>query len=81
MRICQENEVAHHDGAMLCPSTQEPSGGERNSRYSQFAFSDEGFHDDAVPGRRRLSSALAGDFFGVPMYVQCLFCIRFYQKH
>ncbi|CAL1159253.1 unnamed protein product [Cladocopium goreaui] len=37
-------------------ASDEPSGEERNSRYSQFAFSDEGFHDDAVVGRRRLSS-------------------------
>ena len=49
---------------MLSPSTQEPSGEERNSRYSQFAFSDEGFHDNAVVGRRRLSSALAGELLG-----------------
>lgn len=37
-------------------SSEEASAEGRNSRHSLLAFSEEGFHDDAVPSRRRLSS-------------------------
>eukprot|EP00435_Cladocopium_sp_Y103_P014999 s1941_g3.t1 len=36
--------------------SMEASAEGRNSRHSLLAFSEEGFHDDAVPSRRRLSS-------------------------